>query len=217
MDLSACISWGIANNQADVNIRNLSIHGISFLSKRNFTEGAKFQLIMSHHKKESGINKIEAEVVRCETKKGYSSGGRFQIGARFLFPANRPSVSEKESSNKNPLALELSNSQNPVLEPYRGQLKTPAASLRSIETLPVSSANRVQVQEVQAKFIQFRRTPTTEETIYTSIQIQQARVVSSPSISSPKLALSGKPLARIDNEPISTNLYHRIFPEKQLP
>jgi PilZ domain len=216
LGLSASIYWGIANNRVDVNIQNLSIHGISFLSKRNFTEGAQFHLDLRQHKKESGIRKIQAEVVRCETLNGFSSDGRFQIGARFLFPSNSSVKANKKTTIQNPSHLQPIDTPNSLLDIYKSQLKTPPVHTSISEALPVSSVNRISIKEVRAKLIQSQRTSTTEETVFTSIQIKQARFISSPSLSSSKLTSSAKPLAGIGKVPISAKLIERVFPEKLL-
>lgn len=201
LNLSTFIFSGIANSQACINIQNLSIHGISFLSKRNFIQGATFSLVMPHYKNDSAKNKIQAEVVRCETLNGSSSKGRFQIGARFLFPSHRSTEAKEKLSPENPSHLQSIDSQN----------------LPLIETLPVSSASQMRVKEIRAELIQSVRTPTTEETIYTRIQIKQTRFIASPSLSSPMSASFEETLPKISKAPLSENLSHQFFPYKQLP
>lgn len=211
LDLSGCIFWGIANNRANVNIQNLSIHGISFCSKKYFTEGTQFHLTLPNHKKDSGINKIQAEVVRCETVSGFSSDGRFKIGARFLFKAPRPVESTKNPTTGNPSPLQPIDSQNPQLEIYKGPLKTSPGVLITSEMLSGSSASRIRIREVRAELIESVRTSTKEETVYTSIQIKQARFISSPSLSPSLQTSSEEPRSEIGKNKPFASLARRKF------
>jgi len=178
VDLPACIVWGVANNRSEVNVQDLSIHGISFHATKYFTRGTRFNLILPNQKKESGTNNIQAEVVRCKTLNGFSSAGYFKVGAKFSFKARRKVDPEIKPVTESLLPLQSS-------DPYNSLPNFPMQT-NTMERLR-SSAVGVSTFKVNAEFIQSIRTSTGEETVITSIKIQQARLISSPSLSATRL------------------------------
>lgn len=214
MDLSACIFWGAAGSQSDVSIQNLSIHGVSFRSKKYFTEGAQFQMILPRQWKGSERGKIQAKVVRCKTLNGFSSDGKFEVGAQFLFKSNRPKKYEENSIPGTLSSLQSNGVQSPALESIIGGLKN-YREQTSTKRMQGPLAIRIGVREVNANLIHSVRTSTKEETVITSIQIKQARISLLPPSSSSGLALSVEPLEGVANNPSVANLVCQNFPAKR--
>ncbi len=186
VDLSACIFWGIVKKQSEVTVRNLSIHGISFRANKYLPRGTQFNLIIPNQRKDSETNNIQAEVVRCETLNGYSSDGKFKVGAKFSFKAHA-STDLKETPTPKTLSL-LKPIASPalVLNRYNERLKNYPLPVNAMGAQG-SSALSVSTMEIKAKLIRSVRTSTREEVVVTSIQIKQARFVSSLPTSSSRL------------------------------
>ncbi len=210
MDLSASIFWGLADNQSDVSVQNLSIHGISFRSKKYFTEGAQIHLTLPTQSEFFKRKKIQAQVVRCETLNGFSSNGKFRVGAKFLFQWHGLRKYEENSiagtlSSPQPLPA-----QNSLLKRYKDGLKNYPLSANT-KRMSGSSTLRIGMREVNAELIHSVRTPAKEETIFTRIQIKQARYSVSPAFPSPLPVSSEKLLAGTDNKSPVANLARRKF------
>ena len=216
VDFSATIFWGIANNRSDVNIQDLSIHGICFRSKKYFTQGTQFHLILPNEREESEGKKIQAEVVRHETLNGFSSGGKFKIGAKFLFKAHRSADSKENPSTETLFPLQPINSQNPLQIIHEGKSKNYPVQTNTRGT-PGPSACRIRIRKVHAEHVQWVRTSAKEETVYTSIQIKKARFIASPSSSSSMLTSSEEFQAEIGNSILFANLVRQNFSDKRLP
>lgn len=212
---SAYIFWGIANNRSDVNIQDLSIHGISFHSKKYLTQGTQFHLIIPNEGEKSEREKIQAEVVRCEKLNGFSFDGKFKIGAKFLFKVHRATESKENPTTEPLFPLQLIDSQNPHQIFHGGKLNNYPVQANTRGT-PGPSACRIRISEVHAEHIQSVRTSTGEETVYTSIQIRQARFISSLSTSSSMLIPSEETPPGIDNNFPVSSLARRNFPDKRL-
>jgi len=215
VDLSACIFLGIAKNRSEVNIKDMSIHGISFRAEKYFARGTRFDLILLNQRKESGVNNLRVEVVRCKTLNGFSSDGHFEVGAKFLFKARRVMKSKENPGTETLVPHNLRDSKNPVLNSYNKRLKNFPAPGDSIGT-PGSPALGIRMMEVNAQLIQSVRTATREETVVTRIQIKQARLISSPSASTPRLNTSGKYLTEMENNSPLANLARLNFSGKRL-
>jgi len=214
VDLSACIFWGIAKNRSEVNIKDMSIHGISFRAKKYFARGTRFNLILLNQRKESGVNNLRVEVVRCKTLNGFSSDGHFEVGAKFSFKARRVMKSKENPGTETLVPLNLRGSQNTILNGYKKSQNFPAPG-DSIGT-PGSPALGIRMMEVNAQLIQSVRTATREETVVTCIQIKQARLISSPSASTPRLNTSGKYLTEMENNSPLANLTSLNASDKRL-
>jgi hypothetical protein len=189
VDLSACIVWGVANNQSDVKIQDMSIHGISFHARKYFTRGTRFNLILPNQKKGPGTNNIQAEVVRCKTLNGFSSAGDYEVGAKFSFSARRKANSKVEPITEALLPLSPIDPENSLPDSYDDKLQNYPMPANAIGALG-SSAVEISTLKVNAEFIRSVRTSTHEETVITRIQIKQARLISSPSLSSTRLTPS---------------------------
>ena len=213
VDLSARIFWGIPNNRSDVNIQNLSIHGISFRSKKYFTQGEKFHLLIPNQEKESSQKKIQVEVVRCETLNGFSSGGKFRVGAKFLFKTHRPADLKENPATGTPVALQPIDCHEPFFDIFNSGIKSYPAQTHTQETRG-PCAMGVGIRAARAELIQSVRTPEREETVYTSIQIRQMRFISSSSSS--MRTPSEEFLPGIGNRSsFSANLARQNFPDKR--
>jgi len=189
VDLSACIFWGLAKNQSEVTIRNLSIHGISFRAKKYLPLGTQFNLIIPNQRTESETSNIQAEVVRCETLNGFSSDGKFKVGAKFSFKAHASTDLKETPTPKTLSPLKPIASPAPVLNRYDERLKNDPLPVNAMGAQG-SSALSVSTMEINAKLIRSVRTSTREEVVVTSIQIKQARFVSSLPTSSSTLTTS---------------------------
>ena len=189
VDLSACIFWGIAKNQSEVIVRNLSIHGISFRAKKYLPQGTQFNLIIPNPGKDSETNNIQAEVVRCETLNGFASDGRFKVGAKFSFKTRASMDREEKPTTETLSPLKPIDSSSPLLNRYNARLKNypPSANTMGAEG---SSALRVITMEINTELVRSVRTPSREEIVVTRIQIKQARIVSSPPTPSSTLTTS---------------------------
>lgn len=214
MDLSACIFWGTANNQSDVSIQNLSIHGVSFRSKKYFTEGAQFQLILPRQGKGAEKRKIQAKVVRCETLNGFSSGGKFKVGAQFLFKSHKPKKYEGNLTTETLPSLQSIDPPPTVLCRDNEGLKNYVVRTDEKRTQG-PSVFRIKLREVSATLIHSVRTPLKKETVFTSIKIKQARIGLFPAPSSSQLMSSREPLAETGNHPPAANLARQNFPDKR--
>jgi hypothetical protein len=214
VDLPACIFWGIAKNRSEVNVRNLSIHGLSFCAKKYFARGTRFNLIIPNQRKASEINNIQAEVVRCERLRGFSSEGGFKVGAKFSFKGRRSIDSEEKPATETLLPPQSIVTHKPLLNRYNERLKNYAVPANA-RMARRSSALRIGGIEINAELFQSVRTDTKEETIVTSIQIKQARFTSSPSTSSPTMDSSKASLTEIESNSPLTNLA-RLGSDKRL-
>jgi hypothetical protein len=175
VDLSASIIWGIANDQSEINVCDLSIHGISFRAAKYFTRGTKFKLIFPNAGKKTVVNNIQAEVVRCKTLSGISSGGHFEVGAKFSFKARRK-IDTKDKPIVQALApLQPNDSDHPLVTINTERLIKPNPPGNAMGAR-VSSTPGVCMTEINAEFIHSVKTPTKEETVITRIQIKQARL-----------------------------------------
>lgn len=181
VDLPACIVWGVINNRSDVKIQDLSIHGISFHTAKYFTRGTRFNLILPNQKKEPGTNKIQAEVVRCKTRNGFSPAGNFEVGAKFSFKARRKANSKVETRTEALLPLKSSNTENLLPDSIDDKLQNYPMPANAIGA-PGSSVVEIRTLKVNAEFIRSVKTPIREETVVTRIQIKQARLISSSSL-----------------------------------
>lgn len=214
VDLPACIYWGIAKNRSEVNVRDLSIHGISFCAKKYFTCGTRFNLILSTQRKDSEINNIQAEVLRCETQNDFSSDGRFKVSAKFSFKSRRSTGPEEKPATETLLPPQSSVSHKPHLNRYNERLKNYPVPANAIGTRG-SSALRIELMEINAELFQSVRTSTKEETVVTRIQIKQARFTSSPPTSSHMLNTSGDFLIELEsNSPLANHA--RLGSDKRL-
>jgi len=189
VDLSACIVWGVASNRSDVKIQDMSIHGISFHARKYFTRGTRFNLILPNQKKGSGTNNIQAEVVRCKTLNGFSSAGYFEVGAKFSFKARRKTDLEIKPNTEALLPLQPIDPENLLPGSYDDKLQNYPMQANAIGALG-SSVVEISTLKVNAEFIRSVRTSTRDETVITRIQINQARLISSPSLSSTRLTPS---------------------------
>ncbi len=185
--LSACIIWGIAKNRSEVNIRDLSIHGISFCAPKYFTSGTQFDLILPMQKQESEPKEIQAEVVRCKTLTGYSSSGHFEVGAKFSFISRRSADPENKPVTETltpfqPTAPENFHPKNYDERLIDERLINDPFPENTVGTLG-SSSSGIRFLELNAEFIRSVRTSKGEETVVTRIQVKQARLISSASVS----------------------------------
>lgn len=202
VDLSACIFWGLANNRSEINIKDMSIHGISFRAKKYFACGTQFNLIFLNQKQESGTKNLRAEVVRCTALNGSSPGGRFEIGAKFSFKERRLMKPEVNPGTETLVPLNLRGFKKNLLNSNkRLQNFAEPADATGAQGSP---ALRVGMMEVNAEIIQSVRTATRQETVVTRIQIKQARVFSSPLESSLRQNFSGESLPEKEsNSPLA--------------
>jgi hypothetical protein len=189
VDLSACIFWGLAKNQSEVTVRNLSIHGISFRARKYLPRGTQFNLVIPNQRKDSETHNIQAEVVRCESLDGFSSNGKFKVGAKFSFKAHKSTDHKEKPTTKALSPLKPIDSPAPVLNHYNERLKNYPVSANTMGVKD-SPALGVRILEINAELIRSVRTSTREETVVTRIQIKQARFVSSLPTSSSKLSTS---------------------------
>lgn len=196
VNLPASIIWGIANDRSEINVIDLSIHGISFRAAKYFTQGTQFNLIFPNAGKETVANKIQAEVVRCKTLSGISSGGHYEVGAKFSFKARR-----KTDVDDKPIAQALA-----PLQPLDGDHPLVKINNESLinSNMPsnamaarVSFAPKVCVTEVNAEYIHSVKTSTKEETVITRIQIQQLRLTADPSDNAQKFPSPGFIIKRV--------------------
>jgi hypothetical protein len=192
VNLSAGIVWGVANNRSNVNVQDLSIHGISFRAGKYFTRGTQFKLILPNQKKGSGVNNIQAEVVRCKTLNGFSLADHFEVGAKFSFKARRKADSKVEPITEALLPLQPIELENSLPDSNKERLQNHPMSANATGALR-SSAFGVSVTEVNAEFIRSIRTPERQETVLTRIQIKQVRLISlsPPSSTRRTTSLSG--------------------------
>jgi len=153
---------------------------------------------------------IQAEVVRHETLNGFSSGGKFKIGVKFLFKAHRSAESKENPSTETLFLLQPVNFQNPLQVIHEGNSKNYPV-LTNTRGTPGPSASRIRIRKVHAEHVQWVRTSAKEETVYTSIQIKQARFISSPSSSASMLDSSEESQAEFGNNILFANLVRRIF------
>jgi len=189
VDLSACIVWGVANNRSDVKIQDMSIHGISFHAAKCFTRGTRFNLILPNQKKGSGTNNIQAEVVRCKTLNGFSLAGYFEVGAKFSFKARRKAGLEIKPNTEALLPLQSIDPENLLPDSFDERLQSYPMPANAVGAAG-SSVVGISTLKVNAEFIQSVSTSTRQETVITRIQIKQARLISSPSLSSTRLTPS---------------------------
>jgi hypothetical protein len=186
VNLPASIIWGIAKNRSEINVRDLSIHGISFRAAKYFTQGTQFNLIFSNAGKEAATNKIHAEVVRCKALSGISSGGHYEVGAKFSFKARRKTGTEDKPITQTLAPLQPLDSDRPLVNINNESLinsNMPANTMGAY----ISSVPGVCLTEVNAKFIHSVKTSTKEETVITHIQIRQARLITQSSSASTRL------------------------------
>lgn len=215
IDLQACIFWGLSNKVSDVNIKNLSIHGLSFQSSRFFSQGTQFRLIFSDQDEELKRNKIQAEVVRCETLNSFSTD-KFKVGAKFLFESQFfVSPKKNPSPGKNSKALQPLHSQRSFDLIHQGGID-PQAQPDSVKTA-VQPACTIRIGEIKAEFLQFIQTSRNTQTIHTLLKIKESRFIttdhSSPStMTSPEKFLEGISEKTFYNAPA-----HGKISAKQLP
>lgn len=179
VELPACIYWGVSNKTSDVNIENLSIHGLSFQSSRYFSQGTPFELIFSEQNEDLKREKIQAVVVRCETRKVYSAD-KFKVGAKFLFesrffagPKKIPDPQKNSSAVQpfHPAYPSRITHQGGVVDHLPGQL-----GKENAEQQPVGT---IRVGEIKAEFLQLIQTSQNKETIQTLIKIKESRFITS--------------------------------------
>jgi hypothetical protein len=186
VDLSACIVWGASNNQSDVKIQDMSIHGISFRAAKYFTRGTRFNLILPNQKKGSGTNNIQAEVVRCKTLDGLSLAGYFEVGAKFSFSARRKANSKVEPATEALLPLPPIDPKNLLLGSHDDKMQNYLMPANTIGA-HVSSVVEISTLKVNTEIIRSVKTATREKTVITRVQINQAQLISSPPVSSARL------------------------------
>ena len=176
IDLPACIFWGVSNKVSDVNIQNLSIHGLSFQSSRFFSQGTQFQLVLPDPNKKFKKNKIQAEVVRCETLS--FSTGNFKVGAKFLFESRFFAAPKKIlSAEKNSKALQPLHSQ-PPFDLVHQQGIDPQAQPDKVRT-ERQPACTIRVGEIKVEFLQFIQSSRNKETIHTLLKMKESRFITS--------------------------------------
>ena len=175
VDLPGCIFWGASDTASDVNIKNLSIHGLSFQSRKYFSQGTPFQLLFPDQSEELKKKNIRAEVVRCEILNGVSDQ-KFRVGAKFLFESKFYPAPKKN------LSLEK---KSPLLKPYH-----PSESVDN-GMAPPSPALTVKAGEIKAEYLQFIKTSQGEEKVHTLLRIKESHFTTSLSPASAQ-ALSDK-------------------------
>jgi hypothetical protein len=203
VNLPASITWGIASNRSEINIRDLSIHGISFRAAKYFTRGTQFNLIFPNAGKEVARNKIHAEVVRCKTLSGISSGGHYEVGAKFSFKVRRKTDIDNKPITQALAPLQPLGCDHPLVNINNESLINSNMPENAMGAY-VSSAPEICLTEVNAKFTHSVKTPTKEETVITHIKIQQARLITQSSSAS----------TRLNNDP-SGNAQKSISPKVQ--
>jgi PilZ domain-containing protein len=212
VDLPACIFWGVANKSWEVNIRNMSIHGLSFQSSRYFSQGTPFELIFPEQKKDLKRKKIHAVVVRCETRNGFATD-KFKIGAKFLFDSKFFAESKKiPALQKNSTALKPLRPLYPSNITHQGEV----IDLGKEGTQPPPACT-FRVGEIRAEFLQLIQTSQNKETIQTLIKIKESRFITSHHISASTVNL---PENFLEDLPETTFLSSNTlgkFPAKQLP
>lgn len=211
VSLPACIYWGVSNKFWDVNIRNMSIHGLSFQSSRYFSQGTPFELIFPEQKVNLKGKKIQAVVVRCETSNGFAQD-KFRVGAKFLFeskffaePKKSPAPKKKPSAMQpSPYTSRITH-QDGMVDHLPGQLA---------QHQPVGT---IWVGEIKAEFLQLIQISQNKETIQTLIKIKESRFITSHHISP---ATTDLPESFLEDRPgtnFSPSNTLGKFPAKQLP
>jgi PilZ domain-containing protein len=178
VDLPASVHWSVSNKTSDVNIKNLSIHGLSFQSSRYVAQGTPFELTIPGQKKDLKRKKIHAVVVRCETGEIFSAE-KFKIGAKFLFESN---FFVKPKKVAPPLKTSA------AVQPFHPQ--PPAQATHQKETLglfgqtgkenaPHRPFGTIRVREIKAEFLQYIQTSKNIKTTQTLIKIKESRLIDS--------------------------------------
>jgi PilZ domain len=179
VDLPACIYWGVSNKTSDVNIENLSIHGLSFQSSRYFSQGTPFELIFPEQNEDLKRKKIQAVVVRCETRKVFSAD-KFKVGAKFLFESRFFS-----GPKKTPAPQKKSSAVQSFHRPHPSRITHQSEAVDHLPGQPgeVSAqhqpAGTIRVGEIKAEFLQLIQTSQNKETIQTLIKIKESRFITS--------------------------------------
>lgn len=211
VDLPACIFWGVANKTSDVNIRNMSIHGLSFQSSRYFSQGTPFELVFPDQK-DLKRKKIQAVVVRCETGNGFATD-KFKIGAKFLFESKFFAKPQKIP------ALQKNST---VLKPFRPTYPSDIIHQEEVVDLgnvgtQLRPACTIRIGEIKAEFLQFIQTSQNKETTQTLIKIKESHFTTSHHLSAATLNL---PKHFLEDLPKTTFLPANppeTFSSKQLP
>lgn len=175
VDVPACIFLGVSKTASDVSVKNLSIHGLSFRSRKYFSQGTPFQLIFSSQNAGRNVKKIQAVVLRCEPLKGLSSD-RFKIGAKFLFESNMFGETENHSTaEKKPSALQPIHVQRSVemTRHNKGVRLKAQVGNKSALSEPVRAVRK---GEIRAEFFQFIQTSQSQETVHTFIKVRESRI-----------------------------------------
>ncbi len=215
VDLPACIFWGVANKTSDVNIKNLSIHGLSFQSSRYFSQGTPFELILPEQNEDRERKKIRAVVVRCETRKVFSSD-KFKVGAKFLFESKFFAKPKKiPPLQKNPSTVQPFQPSNPSYATHHEEMiDTEQVGIEGTQHRPACT---LRVGEITAEFMQLIQTSQNKETIQTLIRVKESRFTTSHHLSPSTLNL---PENFQEDSPKTTSPPSsplKKFPAKQLP
>lgn len=214
VNLTACISWSVLNKTSDVNIKNLSIHGLSFQSNRYFSQGTPFELIFPERKEGLKRKKIQAVVVRCEPQKAFSTD-KFRVGAKFLFESRFFVEPEKIPSPKKSSALKPFHPSCPSRIAHQEDAVdfSRQPGKKGAQYQPVGM---IRVGEIKADFFQFIQTSENKETTQTLIKIKESHFNNSPHLSPDTMNLPEKFLEDPPKTKILPSSPLGKFPSKSL-